>query len=254
MSAAPEPRAASEWAALDAALDAALAPWWGEPRPISLLFSGGVDSSLLALELGRRRAVELVTIGLAGSHDLAAAESAAGALGLPWTPRPVSLEELRSWARRRAPLLGDLPATPRAVLVGLGLAVEAASHPVVLVGQGPDELFLGYAHFRELTGTAALARVGDDLRVARELWARLEAIVGGPNRSIAAPYLSPPFVAAASAVPVDRRREGGVPKGLFRRFAVHRGLPEALAARPKRAFQYGSGVDRALRPPARPPR
>ena len=233
---------------LDAALTRALAPWRESPRELALLFSGGVDSSLLAWELRERPGLRLVTVGTPGSPDLTAAEASAEALGLRWSGAVVSEEQVRAMGGRIASESRDLGRVSQSVLTALAIALEQAGTEAVLCGQGVDELFLGYAHFRGLGPSEAEARSREDWRrLVEEDWPRTERIAALLGRTIAAPYLHPEFVAAARSVPLDQRLPGSEAKTYFRKWARHRGLPEELVRRPKRAMQYGSGIDRVLR-------
>lgn len=145
--------------------------------------------------------------------------------------------------------LAGVSAPLRSVFVALDLAVARAPGPGDLVcGQGADELFLGYAHFRGLAAAPARQRAHDDLdRLLREDWPRTERLAVRRGRTVRAPYLSEAFVTAALRVPVERRLPSPIPKAFFRDFAVARGLPLEIAARPKRAMQFGSGIDRVRR-------
>ncbi|HXW67379.1 MAG TPA: asparagine synthase-related protein [Thermoplasmata archaeon] len=233
-------------------LDRAFAPALqaiAEPAaPLCLLFSGGVDSGLLAWELRSRRDVQLLTVGARGATDFAAAAEAARTLGLPWTPEEVDERAARDVLATVPPEVRRLPLTPRTVLVALAIALSRTPPSHVLCGQGPDELFLGYAHFQGLSVDGARRRVQYDLRAALDRdWPLTQEIASGRGRRISAPYLNERFVAAAEAIPLERRRPDPEPKGLFRRWARHRGLPESIARRPKRALQFGSGLARLLR-------
>jgi len=57
--------------------------------PVGVLFSGGVDSAILAWALRDRPRTTLFTLGTAGATDLGSAESAARIVGLPWQGIPV---------------------------------------------------------------------------------------------------------------------------------------------------------------------
>ena len=231
------------------ALEKALRPYRPAGRPLALLFSGGLDSALLAWELRTRPDFELVTVGLPGAPDLAAAGAAARAMGLPWKGREVSPEDVRRSLRHLAEELAAVPGPLRSVFVALDLAIASARDgSTLLCGQGADELFLGYAHFRGLSADEAGARAEADLaRLRHEDWPRTERIARARGHEIAAPYLTPEFVRAAQRIPVTARLPGETSKDVLREFAVARGLPVEIARRPKRAVQYGSGVERALR-------
>jgi len=237
--------------ALDAALERALEPIRAGSAPLTLLFSGGVDSSLLAWELRSRQDLTLFTVGAAGSRDLSAASSASRLIGPPWSSARVGPAEVARTTEALADVLGDFDRVARAVLVALGVALERSPSRRTIAGQGIDELFLGYAHFRDLGREEAGARADADLRRLLDRdWPATIEIARRFGREIIAPYLEPEFRAAARSVPLEWRLPRSAPKAFFRRWAVHRGLPAELAARPKRAFQYGSGIARWV--PSRP--
>ena len=240
--------APSELESLDRALDSSLRPLRGGDAPVDVLFSGGVDSSLLVWELRNLPSLGLITVGLEGSADLDAARSAAGRLGRPWEPSVLTPAELDRLVPTISDELDGVSPTGRAVLVSLAAGLARSKAARVLCGQGVDELFLGYAHFRGLSPREAETRARLDLRRALdEDGPRAERVARRFGRTLRAPFLGPEFVAAAGSIPIERRLPGALTKECFRAFAQHRGLPAAIAERPKRAIQFGSGVDRWLR-------
>ncbi len=241
-------RTIAEDRALSAALELALRRWKVEGHEGTVLFSGGVDSAVLGHELRHGGHVGVLTVGLRGSADLAAGASAADSLGVRWAGRELAETELRRLRERIRPeLLGAGPGM-RPVFLGLAAAIDVAPAGPVLCGQGADELFLGYAHYRGLGAPEAEARAADDLaRLERDDWPRSVRIAGLLGRELVAPYLDPAFVAAARAIPIEDRLPHPVPKQRFRQWAARRGLPPEVAFRPKRALQYGTGVARWMR-------
>jgi len=236
------------WDRLDGAIDAALRPHLDRPGPTVVLFSGGIDSGLLAWELRLRPRTSLFTVGVEGSDDLARARETAPLLGLPWEGRPLSDADLVEVERAVGPTLLHVPGPRRGIFVAFAAAVAFAPDGRLLCGQGADELFLGYAHYRGLSAEEAARRSEADLAtLVEDDWPTTLRVSTLWRRDIAAPYLDPPFLDAVSAVPIDRRLPASQTKPYFRRWARHRGAPEAISGRPKRALQYGSGVDRWLR-------
>jgi asparagine synthase (glutamine-hydrolysing) len=149
--------------------------------------------------------------------------------------------------RFREELAGISPVS-RIVLLSLAIAIGQASPPRLVCGQGADELFLGYAHYRNLGGAEAERRSREDLlRLRVTDWPRTQRIAAKSGKEVVAPYLSPEFEESARRVPVDLRLPGDLPKRFFREWAIERGLPPELAGRPKKAVQYGSGVDALVR-------
>lgn len=236
------------WRQLDRALEEALRPLRETRVPRVVLFSGGVDSGLLAWELRGADGLSLFTVGVAGADDLASARATFPELGVPWLGLELDDPDLAKVVDEVGPELDGVPGPRRGIFAALAVAAATAPPGLLVCGQGADELFLGYAHYRGLSAREAMARSTADLaRLQEEDWPRTLRLAARWGRELVAPYLAPAFVRAASEVPVSERLPGILTKPYFRRWARHRGLPELLAERPKRAVQYGSGVDRWLR-------
>ena len=240
-----EPTLTSE---LASKLRGAMARIVGKAPRVTVLYSGGVDSSLVARAASELTAVGLVSVGTQGSIDLSAAESGSRLLNLPWTYRTVEqtdirrllLEDPKEWNRVRP--------VSRAVLVGTALAIEAASDSTLLCGQGADELFLGYAHFEDLSAAKAADRREQDIEaLLGDTWPRSVELARRRGRLLRSPFVEPEFLHCARGISIDQLRAGGGRKPLLRSLAREMLVPEPLAARPKKAFQYGSGIDRLLR-------
>lgn len=233
---------------LSAGLEEALRPLRVPSGPLGILFSGGVDSSLLAWELRHRPELSLWTLGREGSSDLLSGRAGAERLGLPWRAVPMAEAVLRAAEARFEEELSDTPFVSRTVLLALAMAIQGAGPSRLVCGQGVDELFLGYAHYRDLSSEEAERRSRDDLlRLHEHDWPRTQQIAAKLRKTIVAPYLSPGFEESAGRVPIELRLPRAVPKRFFREWAVDRGLPLELAYRPKKALQYGSGVAAAVR-------
>ncbi len=235
-------------AALDDAWETALRRERAVAEPAVVLFSGGVDSGLIGWELRVVPGARLFTVGVPGADDLRRAGEAARAVGLPWSRSELSPEDVADVAGRLREDLVDVPGPRRGIFLALGLAFRNAPPGRLWVGQGADELFLGYAHFRRLGPEAAERRSAQDLaQLVDDDWPRTVAIAGRFGRTVVAPYLDAGVVAAARAIPISERLPAELTKPWFRRWAEHRELPELLVGAPKRAIQYGSGVDRLSR-------
>jgi asparagine synthase (glutamine-hydrolysing) len=220
----------------------------GAAGRLDVLYSGGLDSSLVAFEARESADVQLLTVGTVGSSDLLAAETGAKLLGMEWTCRTVDESDVeRATVQYGEALAGSRPES-LAVLVGLALALEAANCRPVLCGQGADELFLGYAHFEGLSAGAARRKRDQDLdRLLLDDWPRSIAIGRRQAKMLASPFLEPEFLAAVRRLSIEQLRAGPGRKPLLRELARARGLPAELVERPKKAFQYGSGIGRLLK-------
>lgn len=251
----PDPEISRLYDDLDRAFEETLRQETDGTGPLGVLYSGGVDSSLLAWELRERPRLVLCTVGRNESADLLAARRGAQRLGLPWQGVAIDAREVHEASLRFAEELGQVSWVVRTVLLSLALAIERASSDTLVCGQGIDELFLGYAHYAELGSAEAEVRVRDDLdRLFRVDWPRTRRIAERAGKRILAPFLSSIFVDCALRVPIDRRLPATTPKRFFREWAVHRGLPRDLADQRKRAIQYGTGIAALARAAERPTR
>ena len=240
--------ALAKWEPLDRALEGSLAPLRAPGRRPVVLFSGGVDSGLLAWELRHVVGASLFTVGVPGSEDLKRAGQVAPLFSVPWVGHALTDGELVDVYRKAAPELVAVPVPLRGIYVALAAAFAAAPPGTLVCGQGADELFLGYAHYRGLSAEEAAKRSSEDLgRLEREDWPRARRLAERCGREVVAPYLAPEFVQSARRLPTRAHLPDPVAKPVLRGWAVHRGLPEPVAERPKRAVQFGSGVDRWLR-------
>jgi asparagine synthase (glutamine-hydrolysing) len=212
----------------------------------TLLFSGGLDSSLLAWLVPRRIELELLTIGSAHANEFAEARRAAELVGRPWRGETVSEAHVRAHANELGLTFSERGGG-RSVLTALSLAIASSAHATVLCGQGADELFFGYAHFRGLEPEAAHQRRRRDLEKLLDtdlpVTSRRASDLG---YELQCPFTSPELVRLALRLPFEAVAEDAPTKPGLRRIARHLGLPDLLAARPKRAIQFGSGIDRIL--------
>ena len=217
-------------------------------RPTSLLYSGGLDSSLVAHLMPRSCALVLESIGARGAPDLAAASEGAAALARPYREHTIGESDVATaMTRWRSELL--VPEPYRSVRTAVVLALERAQGPVVLCGQGADELFLGYAHYERLSSEGAHARRDRDLtRLTREDWPSAERTARELGLRLGSPFLDARLVEAVRALPIEWLAPKPTQRKPFLRAVARRaGLPVLLAERPKRALQYGSGVAKLVR-------
>jgi asparagine synthase (glutamine-hydrolysing) len=233
-----------------------VAGWWhdalerttaGHP-PVSLLYSGGLDSSLVALGLRGRVDETLLTVGVGGSPDLRAAQHGARLLSLPWRGRTVGAEDLRAVLATDGSIIARASPASRSVLVGIALALDSAERACVVCGQGADELFLGYAHFEGLSPSDSDRQRREDLEKLLTVdWPLSQEIARRRGKTLISPYLDSSFLESLQALSIDQLQSHPGRKPLLRELAHHLGLPDELTERPKKAFQYGSGLDRLLR-------
>lgn len=225
-------------------------------RRVGVIFSGGVDSVLvahMAHNLGAE--VHCYTSGLPGSGDLDHARKAADQLGMPLTVSELSPELIEL----------ELPSIMTAIestnhlqvdcAIPVYFAVKSASRDgtdVLLNGQGPDELFAGYSWYPQVLeeqGPDTLRdKLWDDLGKAyKETLEREEKIAASQGVELRVPYLDPLVVHTAMRISPSLKIHEGELKYLHRRVAEESGVPRSIAWRPKEAAQHGSNVHETLK-------
>ncbi|QZX99627.1 asparagine synthase C-terminal domain-containing protein [Halobaculum rubrum] len=222
-----------------------------DPDGLAVAFSGGVDSAVVAAGVPE---APLYVAGFEGAHDVAAARSAAEAMGrdlrevtLSHADLERAVPEIVAATGRRNPM--DIAIALPLYLVGERAA--AAGHDRLAVGQGADELFGGYA---KVVDPADDGRVdADTVRGARRetvatLPEQLERDVlalRAAGVEPVAPLLHDRVVSGALALPERLLVADGERKVALRAAAA--GLvPDRVRSTEKKAVQYGTYVSREL--------
>ena len=224
-----------------------------------VLFSGGVDSSLItALAARHVPGITLITVGFSGSNDVKWAPDAAQLLGLEnnLILKIIDLDDVESTIPRVMEALET--ADPMAISLGVPLYIastKAKSRNInlLLAGQGADELFGGYHRYKEIIkkSTASLheAIVADISRLPRRDILRDNTVAEAAGIKLAAPFLDPDVVELALSIPAVlkvREFDGELVGKYILRRAAESVVPAEIAWRDKKAMQYGSGVWAAL--------
>ena len=112
-------------------------------KEVGILFSGGLDSSVIAAIASRYSKITCYTAGLDGSQDLIAAEKVAVEMGWPLEVKLISDPEVPSMAKKVERIIHD----NSRMRVGVGIPIyaccSAAREHSLLSGSGAEELFAG---------------------------------------------------------------------------------------------------------------
>ncbi len=223
-----------------------------------VLFSGGVDSSLLAhIASMYVDNITLFSASTKSSRDHDHGHIAAKAVGVPLVE--VDMTEDLFW-EHLPEVMFAIETTNRMdveIAFPFFMASRAAKKRAVdlmVSGQGPDELFAGYAKHVRIFEEKGESEVEAELR--REVAVTHESNISRDERVIAMaglrtcfPYLYPRFAELALTLPASwKLNPGNHPerKVIFRSLATRFGLNAELAYEPKKATQYSSGASRLL--------
>jgi asparagine synthase (glutamine-hydrolysing) len=241
---------------LDEALSAAVRARVHKEAAVN--FSGGVDSALVgALAPG----VPLVTVGLAGSHDVKAARQAAKLMGTESRLIVYEITDKDVEDATAGTVYAVESADPVKISIALPLYLLAQKARndgcrVLLSGQGADELFGGYARYEKAFEDERLEKELDhDLRHIADInLERDDMATMAHGVELRVPFLDMRVVTAARrmgpSLKVRRNGKDYIRKYVLRKVA-EKYLPTEVASAPKKAIQYGTGVQKTLERQAR---
>ena len=219
-------------------------------KKTGVLFSGGLDSTIIAYLASQSSEVVLYTAGTEDSPDLEWARKVADRFGWKLRERIFTLDDVREVVKKVAFAVEEPNPMNLAIGIPLYFATELAGRDgvkVLLSGQGADELFGGYAKYLEKPELMW----EDLLRIAERNLARDDKIAMLNGVEGRFPYLSLPVVALALRTPLELKISGNERKVALRELAIKLGIPVWIAKREKKAAQYGSRAQKLLEKLAR---
>lgn len=218
---------------------------------VGVLFSGGLDSTVIARLASERCHVCLYTMGMPGSHDIAVGRETADELGLDWKGIVLTGERLWLSLPHLASVLGTESPLVLSFEMPLYAVAQEATESLLVSGQGADELFGGYARYARMGEEELSASLAKDLEGLRTVGAGREVELARHfGKTIRHPFLHDGVVRLAKGLPLNERIRDGERKKVLRDVAALLELRE-VATRPKKAAQYGSGVMKAMKSEAK---
>jgi hypothetical protein len=225
----------------------------GGQRRVAVSFSGGLDSSLIAMLAARYTEVVLCSAYAEGSLDERQTERAAALLGLHLERATIDEGSLMG---TRVDIPPGEVATPmdRALSCIYSTTSRLASERgarMILLGQLADELFGGYRKYsvtaEDEGPTAAERLMAHDVRACADKGFLRDEAACAPWAEVRFPYADMEIAGFASRLPFDYKVREGERKAVLRAAALELGLPSELVAAPKKAAQFSSGAAKLLR-------
>lgn len=226
-----------------------------DDKKVGVLFSAGVDSSLVAkLASDFGLSPILYTFGTEKSKDRDFVFKFAKDMEMTLVFHEVTRQDIE----KNVPFIKkelkkiDIEPNPMEVALAVGVYLigkraKKDSIQVMLCGQGSDELFAGYKKYEDSTDKDLSQQLRDDIEsvMVKDI-ARDGHMLSLSGVELLAPYTDEKFIKYALSIPLRYKVVGDTKKFIIRKVAEKRGLPNYICERPKNAMQYSSGIQKVV--------
>ncbi len=228
-------------------------------KEVAVAFSGGLDSSLVAFLANKCGIkVNLFHVSLENQEETEDAIEAAEALNLP-----LQVDLFKdSDVEKTLPKVVELIEEPDPVKASIGVPfywvsekAAEAGFKVMLAGQGADELFGGYQRYvnefcKDGNEKVRKTMFDDVVRIHERNLERDLKITSFHDVELRVPFGSFDLAAFAMSLPVDLKIENKTDtrrKLVLRQMALNVGMSSLMSEKPKKAVQYSTGINDAVK-------
>jgi asparagine synthase (glutamine-hydrolysing) len=228
-------------------------------KEVAVAFSGGLDSSLVAFLASKCGVkVNLFHVSLENQVETEEAMKAADELNLPLRVHLFKDSDVE----KTLPTVIELIEEPDPIKASIGLpfywAAEKASEAgfrVLLAGQGADELFGGYQRYvneycKEGSEKVRKTMFNDVVRIHESNLERDLKITAFHDIELRLPFASFELAEFALSLPIEckiEKKTDALRKLVLRKVALNAGMPSSVVDKPKKAVQYSTGINDAIK-------
>ncbi|MDR0371998.1 MAG: asparagine synthetase B [Nitrososphaerota archaeon] len=228
-------------------------------KETAIAFSGGLDSSIIAyLAAKQGTKVSLLHVSLENQPETEQAIEAAEVLDLPMQIHFFKDSDVETALPNVVELIEEPDPIKAAIGVSFYWIAEQATQAkfrTVLAGQGADELFGGYQRYVNQAcknGTEDTRRTmyHDVITMHESNLERDMKITGFHDVELRCPFASYAIAEFALGLPLEYKIEpktDTLRKLVLRRTARNLGIPAVIVNKPKKAVQYSTGINNAMK-------
>ena len=228
-------------------------------KEVAVAFSGGLDSSLVAF-LASKCGVKanLLHVSLENQVETQEAISAADELSLPLQINLFKDSDVENVLPKVVELIEEIDPVKASIGVPFYWAAEGAAEAgfkVMLAGQGADELFGGYQRYvnefcKDGSEKARQTMFNDVVRIHESNLERDLKITSFHDVELRVPFGSYAVAEFALSLPIECKIEQKLDtlrKLILRKVAQNVGMPASISDKPKKAVQYSTGINNAVK-------
>lgn len=224
---------------------------------VGVAFSGGIDSSLLAVICKKlEKNPLLLTVGFAGSSDLEFSRTIATKLQLVHEKLIIDNSDFSNTFNDISNRINCTNISHIENCIAYSYICRLAKVNgirIILTANGLDELFCGYKKYQCLydEGFSRLSSLMDEKLVNEfELVNEIKSIASDFELDVMQPFMTDDFISFAKTIPFELKIKSAndyLRKHILREIALALGVPAESAMRPKKALQYGSLIDKNVK-------
>ncbi len=217
---------------------------------IGIAFSGGIDSTLLAIICKNMNIhTTLLTVGFADSHDIEFAKSISHKINMNHKFLEINRDDFTAFATKIKNEISCRNISHIENCIAFSYIAQLASKnnlSVVLTANGFDELFCGYNNFRyifsqgiDTINKTIESKIINELELTNEIKKAAEKY----HVRILQPFLSKGFISVAMKFPIYNKivsYDDVLRKHIIRKIALSFDVPQEVIISRKKALQYGS--------------
>ena len=213
-----------------------------------MLLSGGIDSSTVSYLVSQYfQNYSIFSMGTGKTKDREYIDIICNKLNHSYDWVEISEDKIENNMKTIDSLLKqagiEISMMQRSLAMGYFLLfeeVKKAGVTHIFTGQGPDILLAGYHKYESVKNINR--EIEKDLPFLEIDKKRDSAMARYFGVTLINPYLSEEFIEFSLSIPQEYKMKEGVEKYILREYARTKGIPDQIVRRPKKAFQYSTGI------------